>query len=73
MSRPCLSSLVEPVEFLSSPVEAGYMWRRVELLSRAVEGCRVSMSRLSSYVECAVELMSSSRMACSFAILHEAL
>jgi hypothetical protein len=51
-----LSSLVEPVEFLSSPVEADYMWRRVELLSRAVEGCRVSMSRLSSYVECAVEL-----------------
>ena len=56
LSRPCLSSLVEPVEFLSSPFEADYMWRRVELLLRAVEGCRVSMSRLSSYVECAVEL-----------------
>jgi len=50
--EPCRACRV-PVEFLSSPVEADYMWRRVELLSRAVEGCRVSMS---SYVECAVEL-----------------
>ena len=72
MSRPCLSSLVEPVEFLSSPVEAGYMWRRVELLSRAVEGCRVSTSRLS-FCRVMSSVLSSSRMACSFAILHEAL
>jgi hypothetical protein len=44
LSRPCLSSLVEPVEFLSSPVEADSMCRPVELSSL----CRVSLSRLSS-------------------------
>ena len=50
------------------------MRRRVELLSRAVEGCQVSLSRHEAVELClSVLSSSSSSMACSFAILHEAL
>jgi hypothetical protein len=55
------------------PVEADSMCRPVEL-SRS---CRVSVEFLCRgcrvYVECAVVVLSSSSLACSVAILHEAL
>jgi len=71
LRRAAVEAVVEAfLSSLSRFVEADSMWLRVELLSRAVEGCRVSLSRLSSYVECAVELENGT---CSFAILHEAL
>ena len=69
LSRPCLSSLVEPVE----AVEADSMRRRVELLSRAVKFLCRGTSHEAVELCLSVLSSSSSSMACSFAILHEAL
>ncbi len=71
LSRPCLSSLVEPVEFLSSLSRlTPCAWASSSC--RAVEFLSSFLSRLSSGRRVS-GVLSSSSLACSFAILHEAL
>ena len=65
-SRPCLSSSCRACQGLSRLTPCG----GASSCCRGLSRCRVSLSRLSSYVECAVELENGK---CSFAIVHEAL
>ena len=68
LSRPCLSSLSSSCRVAVEAVEADCMCLGVELSS----SCRVSLSRLSSLYTLS-SVLSSSSLACSIAILHEAL